>query len=100
MGKAVRAERSGTLRHKEVRAYIEAQYGGELHAKRVDALAGATLGVMASAWSIAEFQNGPRGPAMSRVRSGCIIACMGQVAGAFAGREGVDQGSDGVRKGG
>jgi hypothetical protein len=49
MGKAVRVERSGTLRHREVRAYIDALYGGELHAKRVDALAGATLGVMASA---------------------------------------------------
>src|SRR4051794_31092291 len=45
----VRAERAGTLRHKEVRAYIAALYGGELHSKRVDALAGATLGVMASA---------------------------------------------------
>src|SRR6476659_6915956 len=49
MGTAVRAERSSPLRHKEVRAYIEALYGGELHSKRVDALARATLGVMASA---------------------------------------------------
>src|SRR4051812_33046840 len=45
----VRAERAGTLRHEEVRAFIAALYEGELHTKRVTALAGATLGVMASA---------------------------------------------------
>src|SRR3954462_8694991 len=45
----VRAERAGTRRPKEVRAFIAALYGGELHSKRVDALAGVTLGVMASA---------------------------------------------------
>ena len=49
MGKAVRVERSSPLRQREVRAYIAALYGGELHSKRVDALARATLGVMASA---------------------------------------------------
>ena len=45
----VRAERAGTLRHEEVRAFIAALYEGELHTKRVTALAGARLGVMASA---------------------------------------------------
>src|SRR3954463_3827490 len=45
----VRAERAGTLRHEEVRAFIAALYEGELHTKRVTALAGATLGVMAGA---------------------------------------------------
>ena len=45
----VRAERAGTLRHEEVRAFIAALYQGELHAKRVTALAGATLGVMTGA---------------------------------------------------
>src|SRR3954469_16399221 len=45
----VRAERAGTLRYEEVRAFIAALYEGELHTKRVTALAGATLGVMASA---------------------------------------------------
>lgn len=34
---------------KDIRSFIDAVYGGELHAKRVDALAGATLGVMAGA---------------------------------------------------
>lgn len=33
----------------EVRGFIDGLYGHDLHAKRVDALAGATLGVMASA---------------------------------------------------
>jgi Transposase DDE domain len=45
----VRAERASALRHEEVRAFIAALYEGELHTKRVTALAGATLGVMASA---------------------------------------------------
>ncbi|GAC1502653.1 MAG: IS4-like element IS1481A family transposase [Steroidobacteraceae bacterium] len=36
-------------RLKEVRGFIGGLYGHELHAKRVDALAGATLGVMAGA---------------------------------------------------
>ena len=49
MGKAVRAERESPLRHEEVQAFIAALYEGELHTKRVTALAGATLGVMASA---------------------------------------------------
>ena len=40
----VRAERLG-----EVRRYIGGLYGPDLHAKRVDALAGATLGVMTGA---------------------------------------------------
>ena len=44
----VRAERlSGRL--EDVRDFIGGLYGPELHAKRVDALAGATLGVMAGA---------------------------------------------------
>ena len=42
------AERLGG-RLEEVRGFISGLYGGELHAKRVDALAGATLGVMAGA---------------------------------------------------
>src|SRR5919206_5203770 len=45
----VRVERASALRHEEVRAFIAALYEGELHTKRVTALAGATLGVMASA---------------------------------------------------
>ena len=49
MGRAVRAERESPLRHEEVQAFIAALYEGELHTKRVTALAGATLGVMASA---------------------------------------------------
>ena len=40
----VRAERLG-----EVRRYIGGLYGPDLHAKRVDALSGATLGVMTGA---------------------------------------------------
>jgi hypothetical protein len=36
-------------RLEEVRGFIDGLYGHDLHAKRVDALAGATLGVMASA---------------------------------------------------
>jgi Transposase DDE domain len=36
-------------RLQEVRRFIEGVYGGELHAKRIESLAGATLGVMASA---------------------------------------------------
>src|SRR3954463_9315143 len=44
----VRAERlSGRL--EDVRDFIGGLYGPDLHAKRVDALAGATLGVMAGA---------------------------------------------------
>jgi len=49
MGNSVRTDRSGALRVGAVRAFIDELYGGELHAKRVGALAGATLGVMASA---------------------------------------------------
>src|SRR4051794_41582003 len=45
----VRAERESPLRHEEVQAFIAALYEGELHTKRVTALAGATLGGMASA---------------------------------------------------
>jgi len=45
MGKAVR--RSGRLG--EVRSFLGKLYGPDLHAKRIDALAGATLGVMAGA---------------------------------------------------
>src|SRR4051812_28696768 len=46
--KMVRAERlSGRL--EDVRDFIGGLYGPDLHAKRVDALAGATLGVMAGA---------------------------------------------------
>lgn len=37
----IKAERFG-----EVRGFIGGLYGTDLHAKRVDALAGATLGVM------------------------------------------------------
>ncbi len=36
-------------RFEEVRGFIDGLYGHDLHAKRADALAGATLGVMASA---------------------------------------------------
>jgi hypothetical protein len=42
------AERSSG-RLEEVRGFIGGLYGPDLHAKRVDALAGATLGVMAGA---------------------------------------------------
>ena len=45
--KMVRAERWWAL--EEVRGFIGGLYGPDLHAKRVDALAGATLGVMAGA---------------------------------------------------
>ena len=45
MGKAVQAR--GRLR--EVRSFLGELYGPDLHAKRIDALAGATLGVMAGA---------------------------------------------------
>ena len=44
----VKAERSGE-RLGEVRGFIGGLYGADLHAKRVDALAGATLGVMTGA---------------------------------------------------
>jgi hypothetical protein len=33
----------------DVRAFVGGVYGGDLHAKRIDSLAGATLGVMQSA---------------------------------------------------
>jgi hypothetical protein len=33
----------------EVRSFVGEVYGGDLHAKRIDSLAGATLGVMQSA---------------------------------------------------
>ena len=36
-------------RLKDIRSFIDSVYGHELHAKRIDSLAGATLGVMASA---------------------------------------------------
>ena len=45
MGKA--GQRGGRLG--EVRSFIGQVYGPDLHAKRIDALAGATLGVMAAA---------------------------------------------------
>ena len=45
VGKA--GQRGGRLG--EVRSFIGQVYGPDLHAKRVDALAGATLGVMAAA---------------------------------------------------
>ncbi len=45
MGKAV--QRRGRLR--QVRSFLAALYGADLHAKRIDALAGATLGVMTGA---------------------------------------------------
>ncbi len=45
MGKA--GEQDGRLG--DVRSFLGALYGPDLHAKRVDALAGATLGVMAAA---------------------------------------------------
>ena len=43
------AERGAGRRLGEVRAFIAGVYGHDLHAKRVDALAGATLGVMTGA---------------------------------------------------
>ena len=45
MGKA--GQRGGRLG--EVRSFIGEVYGPDLHAKRIDSLAGATLGVMAAA---------------------------------------------------
>jgi hypothetical protein len=42
------ADRTG-VRFDDVRSFIGELYGSELHAKRVDSLAGATLGVMAAA---------------------------------------------------
>ena len=45
MGKA--GERGGRLG--DVRSFLGELYGPDLHAKRIDALAGATLGVMAAA---------------------------------------------------
>jgi hypothetical protein len=47
-GKMKQADRSG-VRFDDVRLFIGELYGSELHAKRVDSLAGATLGVMAAA---------------------------------------------------
>ena len=44
----VRSERANG-RLEDVRGFIGGLYGPDLHAKRVDALAGATLGVMAGA---------------------------------------------------
>ena len=49
MGKAAGSARSIARRQAEVRGFIDDLYGGDLHAKRVDALSGATLGVMAGA---------------------------------------------------
>ena len=43
------AERRLGRRLKDIRAFIDGLYGRDLHAKRVDALAGATLGVMTGA---------------------------------------------------
>src|SRR5450631_3624796 len=37
-------------RRKDIRAFIDDLYEHDLHAKRVDSLADATLGVMTSAW--------------------------------------------------
>jgi hypothetical protein len=45
----VEAERSSGRRLEDVRSFIGGLYGADLHAKRVDALAGATLGVMTGA---------------------------------------------------
>jgi len=45
----VEAKRSSGRRLEDVRGFIGGLYGSELHAKRVDALAGATLGVMTGA---------------------------------------------------
>ena len=45
VGKA--GERGGRLG--DVRSFLDELYGPDLHAKRIDALAGATLGVMAAA---------------------------------------------------
>jgi hypothetical protein len=47
-GKMKQADRTG-VRFDDVRSFIGELYGSELHAKRVDSLAGATLGVMAAA---------------------------------------------------
>ena len=44
-----RAERWLGGKLNDIRAFIDAVYGGDLHAKRVEALAGATLGIMTSA---------------------------------------------------
>ena len=44
MGKADQRVRLG-----EVRSFLGELYGADLHAKRIDSLAGATLGVMAAA---------------------------------------------------
>src|SRR5271157_2961271 len=43
------AERSSGRRLEDVRSFIGGLYGPDLHAKRVDALAGATLGVLTGA---------------------------------------------------
>jgi uncharacterized protein (DUF39 family) len=45
----VEAERSSRRQLENVRSYIGGLYGPDLHAKRVDALASATLGVMTGA---------------------------------------------------
>jgi Transposase DDE domain len=45
----VAAERSSGRRLEDVRSFIGGLYGPDLHARRVDALAGATLGVMTGA---------------------------------------------------
>src|ERR1039458_5456288 len=45
----VAAERLGGRQLADVRCFIGGLYGPDLHAKRVDALAGATLGVMTGA---------------------------------------------------
>ncbi len=62
MGKA--DERGGRLG--EVRSFLGELYGPDLHAKRIDALAGATLGVMAAA-SLAVAMIGQ---ALAQARSG------------------------------
>ena len=71
----VRAERASALRHEEVRAFIAALYEGELHTKRVAALAGATLGGMASAWFVVAGIGQALGQARGRFpqHAGCQV---------------------------
>lgn len=47
---------------KDIRSFIDELYEGDLHAKRVDALAGATLGVM-TGWSSSGRGTGRLSPA-------------------------------------
>ena len=48
-GDVEKAERWLGGKLKDIRAFIDDLYENDIHAKRVDALAGATLGVMTSA---------------------------------------------------